>query len=112
MTTQRELVLKTLKFDIEYHLTEISDICNIKYFSASRVMDELVSEGIFEKIPTRSGIYVRYSRKGRVRAHIKQLIAEVEHLNKTLYRLKASRDEKIKEINQLKDQYEKMKQEE
>lgn len=110
--TQKELVLNFMKFDITYHITEISEGCGIDYFSVSKVLNVLVKEGLVDRIENQNGNYVKYSPKGRVRAKLRFLTDQIKYMGEVMTKLKEDRDKKIEEWKVLKEQYDRMKQEE
>lgn len=106
--TQRQLVLSFMKRDIPFHLTEISEGCKIPYYSVSKAVDDLLKANLIERMPNNSGAYIRYTKKGKIKAQLSSLTEEITKINTAMQDLKEQRDNKIKDFKSLKEEYERL----
>lgn len=106
--TQRQLVLNFMKRDIPFHLTEISEGCKIPYYSVSKAVDDLLKANLIERVLDNPGAYIRYTKKGKIKAQLSLLADEITKINTTMQNLKEQRDNKIEYFKSLKEKYEKL----
>jgi hypothetical protein len=105
---QKTKVYEFMKYDLHYHLSEISEGTMVDYFSVSKAVNELIFEGKIDRLSIDRGVYVKYSPKGRIKENIKLLMKEIRLLEETEKDIKLKKQGKIQEFKLLKDKYDKM----
>ena len=86
--TTREKILQVMEWDIPFHLTELQALTGVEYGGVSKEITNLLKEEIIERIGSNSGIYIKFSKRGKIKYKLTQIADKILLKESYLIRLR------------------------
>jgi hypothetical protein len=86
--TQREKILQAMEWDVPFHLTELEMKTGIEYGGVSKELTFLVKEGIVERLGNNSGTYIKFSKRGKIKHRLLEVVGKMKLKESYLLKLR------------------------